>query len=97
MAKKLFSCVLFFLMNYRILKLQTYVWFQGHKVVWKAFLEMCLLSIFTGGLCCDGPQRQKGTIVSNFLIFIVVFFFFLQSCLYHAKAHPNFIAYKYQK
>lgn len=64
-------------MNYTILKLQTYVWFQGHKVVWKVFLEMCLLSIFTGGLCCDGPKRQKGTIVSNFffLIFIVVFFF----------------------
>lgn len=67
MAKKLFSCVLFFFkMNYTILKLQTYVWFQGHKVVWKVFLEMCLLSIFTGGLCCDGPKRQKGTIVSNF-------------------------------
>lgn len=84
-------------MNYRILKLQTYVWFQGCEVVWEVFLEMCLLSVFTGRYSVMDHKDKKGTgaIVSKFfLVFIVIFFLFsfLQNCLYHAKAHLNFTA-----
>ena len=79
-------------MNYRILKLQTYVWLQGCKVVWEVFLEVCLLSIFTGGYSVIDQKDKKstGTIVSNFFFkFSLSFVFFLFTKLFISCKRPS--------